>query len=165
MLRQIINKFGTSIYAQIWEDRIKLTDLSTKKVFDEKPLLAIERNKNNKAIVVSIGNAAELASGNNIEIKNPFSHPRVLFADFPAGEKVLQYGVRTLLGNKAFSPAPAIIIHPMEKTEGGLTMIEVRAFRELAFGAGARDAVVYQGRELSVHEINFKSIKESVGEQ
>jgi rod shape-determining protein MreB len=47
----------------------------------------------------------------------------------------------------------------MEKLEGGLTIVEERAFKELAIGAGARDVIVYQGSELTIHDFNFDNIK------
>ncbi len=165
MLRQLLNKFGTTIYAQIWENRLKLTDIQSRKSFDEKPLVAINTNERSKTIVIAFGNAASLAAGNGVDVINPFSHPRVLFSDFTVGEKLFQYAIKELLGNKLLSPAPAIIVHPMEKTEGGLTMMEVRALKELAFGAGARDSIIYVGKELSPHEIDFDSIKGQIGEQ
>jgi rod shape-determining protein MreB len=164
MLRQLLNKFGTTIYAQIWESRVKLTDIQTRKTFDEKPLVAINNKDESKPVVVAVGNEVTISAA-DVEIINPFSHPRVLFSDFIVGEMFFQYAIRKLLGDKLISPAPAIIVHPMEKTEGGLTMIEVRAFRELAFGTGARDSVVYEGNELSTYEIDFASIKERMGDQ
>jgi rod shape-determining protein MreB len=165
MLRQLLNRFGTTIYAQIWESRLKLTDIQSRKSFDEKPLVAINKTDKSKSIIVAAGNAASLTIGNDIEVINPFSHPRMLFSDFTIGEKLFQYALKELLGNNLLSVAPAIIVHPMEKTEGGLTMIEVRALRELAAGAGARDSIVYVGKELSVLEIDFDLMKEQIGEQ
>lgn len=165
MLRQLINRFGTTVYAQIWENRLKLSDISTGEIFDVKPLVAIESDHKGKLTVINVGNAAASEVGKNINVINPFSHPRVLFSDFFVGEKLLQYGLKELLGNKIFHPAPAVLLHPMEKTEGGLTMIEIRAFKELGFGAGARDAAVYQGQALSVHEINFEEISLRLDEQ
>ena len=44
-------------------------------------------------------------------------------------------------------------------------MIEVRVFRELGTGVGARDVIVYEGRKLSPYEIDFKKLKKRVGEQ
>lgn len=38
----------------------------------------------------------------------------------------------------------------MEKAEGGLTMIEIRAFREMGLGAGARDVAIYQGNNALI---------------
>jgi len=160
MLRQLLNKFGTTIYLQIWEKRLKLTDTRTGVVFDEKALVAIESDNKGSLSILAVGNSATDAIGDNIQVINPFSHPRVLLADFRAGENLLQYALSEILGNKTLTPSPRLVVHPMEKTEGGLTMIEVRAFKELALGAGARDAVVYQGLELSVQDIDFKSLKE-----
>ena len=165
MLRRLINKFGTTVYAQIWENRLKLTDIATGKVFEEKPLVAIESDDKGGLTVISVGVAAAAEVGNSVRVTNPFSHPRVLFSDFFVGEKLLEYGLQQLLGNRLFRPAPAVLLHPMEKTEGGLTMIEIRAFRELAIGAGASDVVVYQGQILSADEINFEEIKVLMDEQ
>ncbi len=152
MIRNFINKFGTTLYVQIWENRIKVTDINTSRVFDEKPLVQIETNKKGIKEVTAIGNSA---SFNTV---NPFSHPRVLFADFFVAEVLLKRIFKQLVDKKLFSPAPAIVIHPMEKIEGGLTMIEIRAFMELAHGAGARGSVVHQGAELQPSLINFEEL-------
>jgi len=154
MIRDIINKFGTTLYVQIWENRIKVSDVMTSKVFDEKPLVELGASKKNVTPVVAFGNEA------GINAINPFSHPRVLFSDFNVGEKLLQLIFNKILGGHFFSPSPAVVIHPMEKTEGGLTLIEIRAFRELGLGAGARDVVVYQGKPLHLETINFKKLSE-----
>lgn len=155
MIRSFINSFGSTLYVQIWEHRIRVVDIKTNKVFDEKPLLQLGKtHKNSSRKVVAFGNEARLNS------LNPFSHPRNLFCDFEVGEKLLQEIIKKLIGKAFFSPAPAIIIHPMEKTEGGLTMIEVRAFKEMAYGAGAREVTVYQGKKtLTPSLINFEDIK------
>ncbi len=158
MFFNLIKKLSSSLYVQIWEERIKVTDIVNGHIYDEKPLVALETTKKGQLKVVAIDNSASLISDSNIEIINPFSHPRVLFADFTVGEKLLQYIFRELSGNKYLNPSPEVIIHPMEKTEGGLTMIELRAFKEVAFGAGARDVVVYQGEELSITSINFNDL-------
>ncbi|NMP16335.1 rod shape-determining protein [Thalassotalea sp. Y01] len=153
MIRSIINKFGSTLYVQIWENRIRVVDIQTNKVFDEKPLLQLETRKNGEKKIIAIGNAAY------VNPLNPFSHPRALLSNFFVAERLLQEIVKQLVGNKFISPAPAIIIQPMEKTDGGLTMIEIRAFKEMALGAGARDVAVHQGpATLDVASINFKDI-------
>ncbi|WP_247670717.1 hypothetical protein [Alteromonas sp. MMG017] len=48
----------------------------------------------------------------------------------------------------------------MEKTEGGLTMIEKRAFKELAIGAGAIAVKIYTGSALSLEKINFDELED-----
>ncbi|WP_299795510.1 rod shape-determining protein [uncultured Shewanella sp.] len=153
MIRSFINKFGPTLYIQIWENRIRVVDVESNEVFDEKPLLQIETRKNGAKHVTAFGNNAYISP------VNPFSHPRSLLRDFFIGERLLQEIVKKLVGKKFISLAPAIIVHPMEKIEGGLTMIEIRAFREMALGAGARDVAIYQGKgTLEPSTINFKEI-------
>jgi rod shape-determining protein MreB and related proteins len=83
-------------------------------------------------------------------VLNPFQHPRVLFADFVIGEELLKRIIHEISGERLMAPAPAVVVHAMEKTEGGLTMIEHRAFMEFAAGAGARHTEVYEGPELPI---------------
>ena len=163
MLNNLFKKFRTTLYIQIWEKRIKVTHIQTKKIYDEQPLVAIETDKKGKKIIAAIGNSARsFESKDNTIVVNPFSHPRVLFSDFEAGEKLLQHIITTLVKRKSFVQSPEIAIHPMEKTEGGLTMIEKRAFKELGYGAGGRAVVVYQGKELPIYDFDFDSIKSSL---
>jgi len=160
MIRNLINKFGSTVYIQIWENRIKVTDVPTREVYDEAPLVAIETNAKGQKIISAIGNEVKsIIPNNEIEIVNPFSHPRVLLDDFFVAEKLLQHTFHLLLGKKFISPAPLVVIQPMEKIEGGLTMIERKAFTELALGAGAREVALYQGSELLVSNFDFKKIK------
>jgi rod shape-determining protein MreB len=49
----------------------------------------------------------------------------------------------------------------MEKTEGGLTIIEKKAFRELALGAGARDVVLKVGAPINLNNFNFETLKKN----
>jgi len=51
---------------------------------------------------------------------------------------------------------PRVLIQPLEMTEGGLSEVEDRLFRELALGAGARKVVIWVGKELSVIEAQEK---------
>ena len=134
MLSSIINKFGSILYIQIWENRFRAVDIKTSAVFDEKPLLQITTDK--KSIITAFGNSAYI---NPI---NAFSHPRSLLNDFYSAERLPQAIVKKVIGKKLISPAPAIIIHPMEKIEGGLTSIEIRAFTEMAYGA--REVAIYK---------------------
>lgn len=91
----------------------------------------------------------------------PFSHPRSTLNDFYIAELLLNKIVKKVIPNKLFSTLPLMIIHPMEKSEGGLTAIEVRAFQGLSFRAGARDIAVYQGKDtLDISTIVFDDIKQ-----
>lgn len=160
MIQKLFNSFGTTIYVQIWENRIRAIDIKTGSVFDEKPLVAIETTPKGKKLISAIGDdSTSAAIKNNTVIVNPFSHPRVLFSDFQVGEKLLQHVIQTLLGKKLFSPSPIVVIHPMEKIEGGLTMIEKRAFRELALCGGAREVYIYQGSALTAHAFDLEAVR------
>ena len=160
MIRSLINKLGSTIYVQVWENRIKVTDILTKKIYDEAPLVAIEKNPKGQKIISAVGNEVKsIIPSSDIEIVNPFSHPRALLNDFFVAENLLQHSFHLLLGNKFISPAPQVVIQPMEKIEGGLTMIGRKAFTELALGAGAREVALHQGIELSASNFDFKKIQ------
>lgn len=158
MFNKLIDRLGTTLYVQIWEKRIRVTDIRSGSIFDEAPLVAVEK-KNGRSTVAAVGSRAYSVSGKNIEIVDPFSHPRSLISDFAAAEKLLQHIFRKLVGDTLLAPSPIVVIQPMEKTQGGLTEIEVRAFRELALGAGAREALVYQGEELTRHTFDYQKVK------
>lgn len=143
--------FANQLYVQIRENELALTDLATGKVWREEPLMAIKHEWNITRIL-AVGSEARRRQAADVELINPFSHPRTLLKDFIAAEKLLQLAFRQLNQSSVFRPSPSVIIHPLEKTEGGLTEVEERAFRELALGAGARGVLLWQGRALSTQE-------------
>ncbi len=110
-------------------------------LFEEEPYIAIENTKKGE-IIKAIGKNAKSLSAPNIRVLNPFKHSRSFVADFMCAEKILQHGIYTI-HNSIIRPAPRVIIHQLEKTDGGLTDIEERVLRELALGAGAREVVIY----------------------
>jgi rod shape-determining protein MreB and related proteins len=163
MIRRLFNSLGSTMYVQIWSSHIKVTDVRTGKVFDDEPLVALE-NKGGKRRFRAFGSAARQLASADVEVINPFQHPRVLFADFVVGEELLKHILSSFYRHQLIAPAPAIVIHAMEKTEGGLTMIERRAFTELGLGAGARIAEVYEGPELPISgfEETFKARQSAI---
>ena len=156
LMTSLIGLFSNDLYIQVWESRIKATSIQTQTVFDQMPLVAIETTKAGQKVVHEVGNACKSVDPNQYQIINPFSHPRMLLGDFLVAEKLLQYIVKELHKDKFFTPAPRMIFHPMEKTEGGLTMVEEKAFRELCIGAGARVVAIHLGDELSVNDLSSK---------
>ncbi|MCW9048323.1 MAG: rod shape-determining protein MreB [Gammaproteobacteria bacterium] len=152
MIRKLLDNFAQTLYVQIWENRIKITNTSTLSIIEEKPLVECKTKADGKIIITAIGNKA------GVESINPFSHPRTLFSDFHIGEKLLQELIKKAIPGSFISIAPCVIIHPMEKIEGGLTMIEGRAFKEMAYGAGARKTVVYVGVPLLPTQIDFNEL-------
>ncbi len=161
MIERFLQSLGSILYVQIWESRLRITNIKTGEIYDDEPLMAIRiTSKRNKEIreIIAIGSKSKSLLSSDTKIINPFSHPRVLFANFSGGEKLLQHAFHQLHAKKLFSPAPVVVIHPMEKIEGGLTQIEHRAFKEMAAGAGAREIAVYSGPELSMHRFDYQAM-------
>jgi rod shape-determining protein MreB len=163
MLTRLLSRFASVIYVQIWESRIKVTNVSSNDCFDDSPLVVIRTSDKGEKLISGIGKKASLLLEFNEKVVNPFSHPRVLFSDFYVGEKLLQHAFKQTSNIKYLRPRPKVIIHPMEKTEGGLTMIEKRAFRELALGAGAIAVKLHIGKPLTITSINFDKFAENEG--
>jgi rod shape-determining protein MreB len=46
-----------------------------------------------------------------------------------------------------------MVIHPLEKVEGGLTKVEARALEDLCWRARAADVFVWTGRTLTDEEV------------
>ena len=88
----------------------------------------------------------------DLHADEPFSHERTLLANFTNADRLMKQGLAQL---KSFLP-PVVVVHPLERLEGGLTQIEERAYQELAVGAGAGKAVVWTGHELSDDEVAAK---------
>ena len=82
-----------------------------------------------------------------------FSHPRSIIGDFAIAEKTLHEGLSKVLGSFLLRRPIAMVIHPIEVIEGGLTQVEDRALRELAAGANSRKIVVWQGEELNDNQV------------
>ncbi len=89
-----------------------------------------------------------------IEELGDFSHPRTILGQFLIGEQTLAKALAKAYPAKFIKPRPALIVHPKEILEGGLTEIEERALQEMALGAGASRAKVWQGNDLSIEQIN-----------
>jgi len=137
---------------------LSVRDISEKEEIEDIPLMAV--SKGNNRSVLAIGAAAKeeaLSSKNEFELLNGFDHPRTIISDFTIAEKTLQHFFHKLSKNKLLRPSPIVVMHVLEKLDGGLTQVEVRALKELAIGAGARESYVWTGRELMDYE--FESNK------
>lgn len=84
-----------------------------------------------------------------VEGLGDFSHPRMLVGKFPEAEQLLARLLQDAYGKSLLSPRPVVTVHPKEMLEGGLTDIEERVMKELALGAGAREAKVWLGEDLA----------------
>ncbi len=153
MFNKLVSKYSNIFYVQIWERKLKITESSSGHIVEEAPLLAVRTENDGKKIIAAAGNMAKLEAGPNISVVNPFSHPRMLLSDFTMGEKLLVYFFKKMSKGTLLAIRPVVVIHPMEKIEGGLTEIERRAFQELATAAGARETVVHEGTEIPLYKL------------
>jgi rod shape-determining protein MreB and related proteins len=84
-----------------------------------------------------------------------FSHPRMLVGNFTVAQECLKAAMAEARGSMIALSVP-VVIHPLEKIEGGLTQVEERLFHELAMGAGASKVVVWVGDPLSDADVLAK---------
>jgi len=95
------------------------------------------------------------------ECVGPFERSRLIINDFEAAEKQLRQSVRKVYENSFAPPAPRMVIHPMDLPPDGISSIEIRAFRDLAVSAGAREVKVYTGLAIPIDDFDYKSIQSS----
>ncbi|RJR18757.1 MAG: hypothetical protein C4581_06080 [Nitrospiraceae bacterium] len=90
---------------------------------------------------------------NDIELssESPFTSERLLIGNFSAAQTLLKKGLKIVMGKKFYPPA--ILMHPIEKIDGGLSQVEERVLKDLAIITGARNVVVWVGHELDDDEV------------
>jgi rod shape-determining protein MreB len=148
----LLRYFQPIVYVKLHPDTLTVRDVRSGRTVSEPPVVAISRDE--KRRVLGVGEAARIASGTQpADLVNPFKHPRSLLSDFTVAEVVIKGFVKKLFGNRLFVPSPIVVIHPRIDPEGGFTQIEIRALRELAFGAGASRGIVWHGRDLTDDEL------------
>jgi len=150
MFRTIRKKLSKILYVQIWERKVQITDINTQETFSEIPIVFIEKQTDGKNVMAGVGEYIPQNSDNTKSTVYPFSHPRSLLSDFYLAEKFLQKFINKVHSFKYIKPHPILIIHPMEKIEGGLLQIEERAFSELGLGAGASEVHIYEGNSIEI---------------
>ena len=145
------------VYVQITTSLITIRNLSQQAEFQDIPQLAIQTT-GKRPKVIAYGKAANAAAKQTpgVTVLNGFAHPRSLLSDFELAEKTLRLFLKEVDCRK-FKLTPFIpgklILHPLEKTEGGLTQIERRAWEDLGYRVMAKKVWVWVGRALFDHEI------------
>jgi rod shape-determining protein MreB len=148
MLTSLIPTF----YVQVSPELLIVRNAKTGEAISEVPEIAIAHDP--KPSIVGIGKEARLhGAAPSVKIINPFAHPRSMVSDFTVGEQLLKAFVRRLTGNSIFAVSPRVVMHLMGEPSGGFTQVEIRAFHEMAKGAGASKVVIWQGRGLSDQEL------------
>ena len=70
----------------------------------------------------------------------------MLIADFTTAEYQLREAVKSV---RRGLRKPEVLIHPMERIEGGVTQVEYKVFVELGVGVGASRVGVHTGPPLT----------------
>ncbi|ATC96598.1 rod shape-determining protein [Pseudoalteromonas tunicata] len=157
MLTFLRGLFSNDLLVELSQNKISIQVFSSDIKYEDEPYIAIEKTKKGE-VVKAIGKIAKQETSGNIAVTNPFQHTRSFVGDFLLAEKIIQHGVFEIHKSR-IRPAPRIIMHQLEKTEGGLTSIEDRILRELALGAGAREVVIYLGDKINPKVDSFDAIK------
>ena len=139
-----------TIYVQISPHRLTLRNVQTGESVTTSPEIAIEKGRTPK--VVAVGAKARKQESRTVQVLNPFAHPRTLLADFGAAEQLLRALMPQVRGRSLFG-GPRLVMHLQDDPAGGFTQLEIRGFQELAMGAGASEAVVWQGPNLTDEQL------------
>lgn len=142
-----------TLYVQVAPDLLTVRNPKSGAAISEAPEVAIQRDPKAKIIAVGSDARTARASTPSVELVNPFGHPRSLVSDFTVGEQLLKAFLRRIQGRSLLAVSPRVVLHPQGSPEGGFTQVEIRAFHEMALGAGASQVVIWQGRSLTDQEL------------
>lgn len=160
IFKQIQGLFSHDLLIELRESKLTVRAFSNNNTFEMLPIVAVETS-NGKETVRMIGGEAANAAGPNVTRVTPFAHSRSMISNFAYAELVLQHAIRKMHSG-ALRPSPRVVMHQLEKNEGGLTDIESRVLTELAYGGGARDVIVYTGPPINVNVETYDSIKSRI---
>jgi rod shape-determining protein MreB len=149
----MLSFFSPLVYIQISPHLLTLKNLKTGLEISEVAEIALSLPPKPK-VILGAGAEARLASASEpAQLIQPFAHPRSLVSDFASAEALIRIQLQRVLGKGWLRVAPSVVMHPLGNPDGGFTQVELRAFREMALGAGASTARVWTGRPLANHEL------------
>ncbi len=140
-------------------------------VLDEPSVVAIrhEGGPQGKKTIQAVGKEAKAMLGKvpgNIEAIRPMKDG--VIADFTYTEKMLQYFIKKVHGNRFLQPSPRVLVC----VPFGSTQVERRAIRESAEGAGARNVAIVSepmaaavGAGLPTHEARGSMVLDIGGDR
>lgn len=149
----MLSFFQPRIYIQISPHLLTLKNLKSGLEISEVAELALSLPPKPKAILGAGAQARVAAASEPAQLIQPFAHPRSLVSDFASAEALIRVQLQRALGKGWLRVAPSVVIHPLGNPDGGFTQVELRAFREMALGAGASTVRVWTGRPLADHEL------------
>lgn len=157
--------FKNTVYVRFKSDYIHMVHIETKKFVEDKPFVLIGKNDNENYDVEAVGKEAEhsdLLTHNRYQLLNAFEHPRSCIGKFELAEVLLRYLLARLMKCRTMVK-PIVVMHPLEKTEGGLTDFEKRGLIELGASMGGRKTFFWVGRKLTDQELEMLSFVNDQG--
>lgn len=127
------------LYIQVKRGWLSVTDLSRGTTFETHTRVAyapLAKRFEPRPIT-----DAELASlrrewEDRLQVGDGFSHPRLPIGNFELAEYAFRYATRQVLQPRRGRPG-RVVVHVQEAWEGGITDVELRAFRDMSINAGA----------------------------
>jgi rod shape-determining protein MreB len=148
----MISFFNRILYVQVSPEKLTIRDPKTGASVSEVAEVAISCESKEKIVGVGAGARAAMLDP-SVKLVRPFAHPRSLVSDFTVADLLLKAFIQRMPGQSFLKLAPMVVMHPQGEPEGGFTQVEIRAFHELAVGAGASRVKVWQGRDLTDQEL------------
>jgi rod shape-determining protein MreB len=139
------------IYIQVSPHRITLRNVKTGESVTSSPEVALAKGRNPR--VIAVGAKARKQESRTVQVLNPFAHPRTLLADFGAAQQLLRALLPQVGGRRSLFGGPRLVMHLQDDPAGGFTQLEIRGFQQLALGAGASQADVWQGPNLTDEQL------------
>lgn len=113
----LLSSLAPVVYVQISPDKLTVRNARSGQTISEPPLVAIEQGT--KRRILAVGAEGATRAGPNVEIVNPFAHPRSLVSDFTVGEQLLKAFLRRLKANSVVGLAPRVDLIAGEFPVGG----------------------------------------------
>lgn len=144
---------GGPVYVRISSKALVLRDSATGSELSIEPVLLIAGEETRKRYKLA-SNPMPFDGHQEVPKRvNGFEHPRSVIGDFTVAEQTLKLALQALFRERKLAPSPVLVLHPVEKTDGGLTSVEHRALMELGEGAGGRKVHVWEGHVLTDAEL------------
>ena len=138
-------------YVRFDADEIVVADARSGRELRDAPFVAV-RSTPKGLLVHAIGAPARRVREPDVEVFNPFDHPRLVLHQFEIAEALLRYAFQ-MLAEHWVLVRPFVVVHPQRELAPGLSDLEERALRELALAAGGREAAIHVGHRLDLEEV------------
>jgi rod shape-determining protein MreB len=156
-VRWLERYFGQHLYVRFHPQQLWVRDVVSGREVKEPPWVALGAPPD-KPLLATGDEAARMRGRSDVEVFNPFAHPRSPFSDFTVAEVLLRDFVRKVGKGGFFTPSPHMVVSlDGPEPEGGLTQIELRVMKELAIGAGASSVDIWVGPHLSDEQVRRRS--------